>query len=155
MEHEFWGGVSFFLMIIYVQKKFGRQIAEFLDKRVEDDVDAMYEEQRSDIKNHQDLIESEKKSQWQAEGQSMLFDVKRENVALQAEAVYRQRMMDVYSEVKKRLDYQVEKQQVERNIQQKHMVNWIISRVHQAITPESEKENLKKCIADLKGLAVK
>ena len=41
------------------------------------------------------------------------------------------------------------------NVQQKHMVNWIISRVQTAITPESEQENLKKCIADLKGLAAK
>jgi len=155
LEHEFWGGVSFFAMIIFVQKKFGPQLAAYLDKQVQEDIDSKYEGQRADIKANTDSIEAEKKAQWQAEGQSMLFEVKRENVALQAEAAYRQRVMEVYSEVKKRLDYQVEKQQVERNIQQKHMVNWIISRVQQAITPESEKENLKKCIADLKGLAVK
>ena len=57
-------------------------------------------------------MEAEKKAQWQAEGQKMLFDVKRENVALQQEAVFRERVMRVYGEVKKRLDYQVEKQMV-------------------------------------------
>jgi len=155
LEHEFWGGVSFFAMIVAVQKKFGPQIGAWLNKGIEEEIDSMYAGQKADIQANTDGIEAEKKAQWQAEGQTMLFDVKRENVALQAEAAFRQRQMEVYSEVKKRLDYQVEKQQVERNIQQKHMVNWIIGRVQQAITPESEKENLKKCIADLKGLAVK
>lgn len=72
----------------------------------------MYAGQKADIQANTDAIEGEKKAQWQSEGQTMLFEVKRENVALQAEAAFRQRQMEVYSEVKKRLDYQVEKQQV-------------------------------------------
>lgn len=45
--------------------------------------------------------------------------------------------------------------QVERNIQQRHMVNWIVDNVKKAITTESEQENLKKCLSDLKALSVK
>lgn len=45
--------------------------------------------------------------------------------------------------------------QVERSIQQKHMVNWIIDNVKKAVAAESDAENLKKCIADLKGLAAR
>jgi len=33
------------------------------------------------------------------------------------------------------------------------MTNWIIDSVKKAVAAESESENLKKCIADLKGLA--
>jgi len=69
----------------------------------------------ADIKANTDGIEMEKKVQWQAEGQKMLFEVKRENVALQQEAVYRERLMLVYSDIKKRLDYQVDKQNVKSN----------------------------------------
>jgi len=155
LEHEFWTGVSFFMMIIYATKKFGPSVKEYLSKEHEKTLNAWNSGRDAEIAAMKEAIENEKKAQWQAEGQKMLFDVKRENVALQLEAAYRQRLRDVYSEVKKRLDYQVDKQQVETNIQQKHMVNWIISRVQKAITPEAEQENLKKCIADLKGLATK
>lgn len=32
LEHEFWGGVSFFIMIIYGLKKFGPQVGAWLEK---------------------------------------------------------------------------------------------------------------------------
>jgi len=35
LEHEFWTGVSFFGMIIYANKKFGPNIAAYLDKQVQ------------------------------------------------------------------------------------------------------------------------
>jgi len=155
LEHEFWTGVSFFAMIIYATKKFGPGIKANLLEQRQKLMDEWNLGRDSEIKAMQDAIAAEKKAQWQAEGQKMLFDVKRENVALQLEAAYRERLKEVYSEVKKRLDYQVDKQQVETNVQQKHIVNWIISRVQKAITPEAEQENLKKCISDLKGLAAK
>lgn len=137
----------------------------------------------AELKALNESIQLEKKAQFQAEGMKTLFDVKRENVGLQLEAVYRERLMEVYREVKRRLDYQVEKVnvssivtrgekfesfsdsqrtqrddfslQVERNIQQRHMVNWIVDSVKKSITAESEQETLKKCIADLKGLSAK
>jgi len=155
LEHEFWGGVSFFIMIIYGIKKFGPQVSASLEKQQQEMLDQLNAGKNAEIASLKEAIESEKKAQFQAEGMKMLFDVKRENVALQLEAVYRERLMDVYREVKRRLDYQVEKVNVERNIQQRHMVNWIVNNVKKSITTESEQENIKKCIADLKGLAAK
>jgi len=155
LEHEFWGGVSLAIMIVYAVKKLGPSVAIWADKEVDTHIDELNAGKKSEIAALNKAIEAEKVAQYQAEGMKILFDVKRENVALQLEDAYRQRLMKVYGDVKKRLDYQVEVQQVERNIQQKHMATWIIESVRKAITNESEAENLKKCIADLKLLSVK
>lgn len=82
-----------------------------------------------------------------------LVQAKRENVLLQLEANYRERLLKAYSEVKKRLDYQVEKQNIERRINQKNLVDYVVARVKASITPDQEKQNINKCISDLALLA--
>lgn len=54
------------------------------------------EESINDLKK---AIEDEKDAQWRANGQELLIAAKKENVLLQLEAAYRERMMMVYSEV--------------------------------------------------------
>jgi len=153
MAHEFYCGISLFIMGAYAVKKFGPGVAANLDKEL-DEVENSYVGYRvSSIENLKGAIEGEKKAQWEAEGQAVLFDAKKENVALQLEAAYRERLAQVHSEVKKRLDYQLETANVQTRIQQQHMVDWIVSNVRANITPEQEDAALDKAFSDLRALA--
>ncbi|XP_066957147.1 ATP synthase subunit b, mitochondrial [Macrobrachium rosenbergii] len=155
MEHEFYTGLSILLMTVYAVKKFGPGLAAYLDKEIEEVEGSWVNYRTNSIKSIKDAIEAEKKAQWEAEGQTVLFDAKRENVALQLEAAYRERLATVHAEVKKRLDYQLETANVKTRIEQKHMVDWIVSSVKSSITPAQEAAALKQCFADLKALAPK
>lgn len=52
------------------------------------------------IENVKAAIEGEKQAQHSAKGEAMLFDAKRENVGLQLEATYRERLAKAHSEVR-------------------------------------------------------
>lgn len=47
----------------------------------------------------EESVADEEKNQWRADGQILLVDAKRENVALQLEAAYRERLQNVYTQV--------------------------------------------------------
>uniref|UniRef100_A0A1A9VAR8 ATP synthase subunit b n=1 Tax=Glossina austeni TaxID=7395 RepID=A0A1A9VAR8_GLOAU len=155
MEHEYYSGISLAIMAVVAVKKLGPPIAKWADFEIDRIENEWNEGREAELKSLKDSIEMEKKEQWRAEGSLMLMDAKKENVALQLEAAFRERVMNVYNEVKRRLDYQVECRHIERRLSQKHMVNWIVNNVLSSITPQQEKDTLNKCIADLNALAAR
>ncbi|XP_043279650.1 ATP synthase subunit b, mitochondrial [Venturia canescens] len=155
LEHEFYTGVSILIMFVYGAKKFGPMLAEYLDKKL-DAEEAEYAEVRNhQIQSCEDAIANEKKQQWRSEVQQLIIDAKKENVLMQLEATYRERIAMVATEVKKRLDYQTQIAHVERRLAQRHMAQWIINNVMKAITPEQEKASLQQCIKDLQALSTR
>merc|ERR1712168_817538 len=72
---------------------------------------------------------------------------------MNVELEYRRRLHLVESEVKKRLDYQLDLQSLEQSIEERHMAAWVESEVVKSITEEQEEEALLQCIRDLNGLA--
>ncbi|KAJ0172044.1 hypothetical protein K1T71_012017 [Dendrolimus kikuchii] len=155
MEHEYYTGLSLLIMVYIAAKKFGPSLAAWLDKEVDAVENSWNEGRNQTIKDLEEAIEDEKTAQWRAQGQELLVEAKKENVLLQLEAAYRERLMNAYNEVKRRLDYQLEKTNLERRMAQKHMVEWIVLNVTKAITPDQEKQNLDRCISDLAALAVR
>lgn len=85
--------------------------------------------------------------------QSYLLFSSQNNVAMLLETNYRERVHMVTNEVKRRLDYQIALQDLNRRLEQEHMINWVEKSVISSITPQQEKESIAKCITDLKVLA--
>ncbi|XP_014282632.1 ATP synthase subunit b, mitochondrial [Halyomorpha halys] len=155
MEHDFYFLFAFFGIVYIMNRQYGPQISAYLDKEVDKAESDANEGRNSELQMLADTIKEEELAQWRSEGQELLLAAKRENVLLQLEAAYRERAMQVYSEVKKRLDYQVEKQRVEQMIAQKHMVQWVVSNVLKSLSAQQEKDTIKKCLSDLQSLASK
>jgi len=156
IEHNFTHFIAFWAAFYIIVKKYGGSIAKYLDSQSE------LLEQRTwwiPVNKAKDeykkQIEALEKDIWREDGQKFLFESKRENVDLQLESMYRQRLAEVHQAVKKRLDYQVDVLSAQRRIQQQHMVQWIVDGVMAGITPQQEKDSLAKCLQDLKTLSAK
>lgn len=153
MEHDFYVGVALALVLGGIVKNAGPGITETVNKTL-DEEEAMYRNIRQkEIDQLKHSVAMETTAQANAVAWEDIITAKKEAVGLQLESVYRSRLNDAYSQVKKRLDYQLEVANVMRRMEQKHMVDWIINNVKKSITPAQEAAALKKCIADLKALS--
>ncbi|XP_039941443.1 ATP synthase F(0) complex subunit B1, mitochondrial [Hirundo rustica] len=153
VNHETAAAACILTVIVYGIKKFGPDVAAFADKLNEEKMATALAMKNDSIQALQTAIEEEKKEQWRAEGRSYLFEAKRNNIAMLLEANYRERLLMVYNEVKKRLDYQVAMQNLKWQKEQDHMIQWVEKNVVQSITPQQQKESIAKCILDLKALS--
>jgi len=156
VDHGFTEVISYWIAFVIIAKKWGPQIGSFLDQKVDRLVDTYYHKPMATQRKDADqFIKQADKIVWAQEGQKYLYEAKKENVGLQLEEQYRKRLSEVHVAVKNRLDYLLDIQNANRRFEQDHMTNWIVDNVMKSITPQSEKEALKQCITDLKGLAAK
>ncbi|KAJ8017232.1 hypothetical protein DPEC_G00015670 [Dallia pectoralis] len=153
INHETISAACMATVIIYAVKKFGPDVAAFADKLNEEKLQKAEEVKGLAVASLVQAIEDEKKEQWRVEGRNLLFDAKRNNVAMLLETNLRERVHMVNNDVKKRLDYQIALQNLHRRMEQEHMVNWVEKNVITSITPQQEKTSIAKCITDLKSLA--
>merc|ERR1711862_770552 len=122
-EHDFYCGLGFWAVMIGIINVAGPGMAQSMDAAID--------------ANRAELDSIRQK----------------ENVSLQLESEYRARLKDAYTQVKRRLDYQLQTANVLRANEQRHMVDWILTNVKKSITAKQEEDALKKCVADLKALA--
>merc|ERR1712002_39319 len=121
-------------------------------------------QQKASVKVFQDydqaqLIESESKIAENAvivdflEARPEFFNIMQNQVELQAEVTYRKRLLEVETEIKKRLDYQVEMQNVQRSIEEKHIAAWVENEVLKSIAEQKDEDTFQACLNDLEALA--
>lgn len=153
-EEEMHIGLSMCIVIGYAIHKFGPQVHKSVQNATDSTDWYWYEWRQDAIARLKEYIDTIKKNQSSLDGQGILFEAKRENLALQAEAEYRRRLVAVHNEVKRKLDYQVASDQARQQFEKNHMVSWILKSVEDAVSRQSDKEILTKCIGDLKALSL-
>merc|ERR1712203_444775 len=102
-------------------------IAPMVDKAGQEDDAALAKIRQDEIDKYKTSIEAEKEAQVMASSYEELIQAKKDAVGLQLESEYRPRLANAYTQVKQRLDYQMELGNVMRRVEQRHMVDWIIS----------------------------
>ncbi|VDL64646.1 unnamed protein product [Hymenolepis diminuta] len=148
--------IPFVIIMTWGIKKFGTRCSDYLSKITQQRIDNFYTKPiNNTIANLDKTIKSADEEIARAVCVPTLVAAKKENIDLQLEAAYRERLQNVYRAVTRRLDYHVERENIRRRFQQQHMANWVTSAVVSGITPTQEKETLQKCIQDLKALAAK
>lgn len=155
VEHDFGYVMASVIIVGLGHKLFGKQLANYLDKEIaaeEEQDDAARNDKLASLKG---AIENELWNQERSKAQAVLYEAKRENIQMQLEAVFRERALFAYQQVKNRLEYQAALESIQRRISQKHMVSWVVSHVLKSITPDQDKQSIKKCISDLKALAAR
>ncbi|VDK20874.1 unnamed protein product [Taenia asiatica] len=146
--------IPFVIIMTWGIKTFGPWCSNYIGKITQQRIDNFYNKpMRNTIANLDRTMKSADEEITRSAFFPKLVAAKKENIDLQLEAAYRERLQNVYKAVTRRLDYHVERENVRRRFQQQHMANWITSAVVAGITPTQEKETLRKCIEDLKALA--
>lgn len=84
---------------MYAVKKFGPKVTAYFEKKsqeIENDLNETREGEINELKQAIKNLETEKRS---LDGQRQVFDIKKQNILMQLEATYRERVMEVYNEV--------------------------------------------------------
>uniref|UniRef100_A0A5S6QQ46 ATP synthase subunit b n=1 Tax=Trichuris muris TaxID=70415 RepID=A0A5S6QQ46_TRIMR len=153
-SHEMTILVTRLALIVFVARKFGHHVARFFEAGLADH--EIYK--RTIVEMRQSLLkDSIQDCKAKIDGYKaivpIIYEAKRENLALQLEADYRHRLAIAHTEVKKRLDYMADVVAVKRKYQARNMVDWVVKEVVKAITPELEKATLQQCIQRLQELS--
>lgn len=99
LEHEYYTGVSVLILSIVAVKKLGPMVTKWIDEGMDKQEAEINETRDNELRQYKKLIEHEKNQQERTKAQQMILDAKKENIKMQLEAAYRERINKVYSEV--------------------------------------------------------
>jgi len=136
-----------------LSKAAGPVIGKMLDERRNAILDAMNKGRTGQLAALEAAIDAAKEGEAALEDRKEYFEVMKSNNEMRLEIEYRRRLQEVESEVQKRLDYQVDLQNLERNIEEDHISAWVEKQVVGSITAKHETDAIAQCIKDLNLLA--
>ncbi|CAL8088201.1 unnamed protein product [Calicophoron daubneyi] len=146
--------MSFLIIVPWLIKKLSPYARKYVDAQVEElEQDRYYKPLKALTENLDRTVSTADEEIARETAVPLLVQAKEENLALQLEAAYRERLQQVHRAVTRRLDYHVERENARVRFQQQHMINWVVNHVVKGITPAQEKETLSQCIGELKRLA--
>ena len=145
-------GISIAGVIYWLYKKIGPQVAEYLDNSSKEILDNLNQGRNEAIESLKASIKAEENMEVMLQCRTDAFEILRENGGLAREEEYRRRQLNVYNEVRRRLDYQLEMEKTEKMLQQEHLVDWIQRAVTQSLTAKTD-QSLPQCISEVKKLA--
>jgi F-type H+-transporting ATPase subunit b len=155
-EVEIYSCYPYMIDLFFFHLLVGGKVAKFLDDKDDNIYDMYTTWQKQQLGGFNTTIGTEEHLQkCYSVVNDMLFVAKRENVQLQLEAEYRNRVSTIHDTVKRRLEFLAEYEATRRRFESDHMIEWIMKQVSGSLTPQMETATLKQCVSDLKALGNK
>lgn len=99
LEDEFYTGLCLLSIFSFVSYKVGPKLGAYLDKEIEVVENGLNSNKEESITECNAEIQNLEKEKWSAEGQLMIYDIKKQNILMQLEANYRENLAIAYTEV--------------------------------------------------------
>ena len=136
-----------------LSKVVGPVIGNMLDERRNAILDKMNKGRTTQLASLESAIEAAKEGESALADKKEYFDIMKSNNEMRLEIEYRRRLQEVESEVQKRLDYQVDLQNLKQSIEEDHISSWVENQVVNSLTAKHETDAIAQCITDLNALA--
>jgi len=134
-------------------KKVGPGVSDYFYAQRIEQLSKLNKEKENKIEGINEQLEHLTVAEAMLDTRADLFNAVKANNEMALEVQYRESLKEVETEVKKRLDYQIDLQNLKDRIEHEHIAKWVQDAVVQSITPEQEEEAIAKCIADIEALA--
>ena len=99
LEDEFYTGTCLLSIILFTSYKLGPKLGAYLDKEIDSAENDLNSDKEEAIAQCNTEIQNIEKEKWSAEGQLMIYDIKKQNILMQLEANYRENLAIAYTEV--------------------------------------------------------
>uniref|UniRef100_S4RVV1 ATP synthase subunit b n=1 Tax=Petromyzon marinus TaxID=7757 RepID=S4RVV1_PETMA len=155
INNETFAGLSMAAILIYIIKKYGKDVAAYADKLNDELIESVNSVRDVTINNLTKAIENEKKEQWCVEGRNMLFDAKKVVSAMLFKLQSLNRLNLAFLKVKCNSPQQVAGISLlkDRRLDVPEAFHWHRTVLLRIARSAQDKDTIAKCIADLKVLS--